>query len=114
MAEPAQRVRDSIALGATQTLGSTEEVALWKERTTCDTGVVAGWGKSNRRAGTLKANATPETRASGPVSGLQGKTKEDFESLAAGQFKSQQPSLLGLSSACRVMTSRPQEQELRG
>lgn len=40
MAEPAQRVGDGTALGATQALGAAEEVALWKDKDHCDTGLV--------------------------------------------------------------------------
>ena len=40
MAEPAQRVGDGAALGATQALGATEEIALWKDKDHRDTRVV--------------------------------------------------------------------------
>lgn len=42
MAEPAQGLRDCVALGATEALGTTQEVALWKDKTSGDTRVTDG------------------------------------------------------------------------
>lgn len=102
VAEPAQRVRNGAALRATQALGATEEVALWKDNDHSDTRVAECWlqpsgghrkaapwrqagkGRSTEGLGPQnipKVNATPESRALALVAPARLK---DWEQVPAG------------------------------
>ena len=120
MAEPAQRVGNSAALGATQALGATEEVALWKDKDHGDSRVAERWlrhhgggrlGKGGRRAGTLtylEGNALTETRAMAPVepAGLDDRVQAPAGwgwGLKAPTGAWLHPVLLGLPNPTRIL-----------
>ena len=125
MAEPAQRVGDGAALGATQALGAAEEVALWKDKDYCGTGLAdtgcshqeavrkchrggGRLGKGGQQEGwdppLLQVDTPTETRATAPGEPARLNDKSQRE----GVGSSRHPWGLGCTLSCWVCPTRPE------